>query len=89
MEDFVSIAAAPSEGFLLKKGSGKSLTSKVVYDEALTAPMAKGQPVGRVELYVDQEKVGEYPLIAVKEVKKISFFAALKMILREFLMMRS
>ena len=46
---------------------------KIVYDEPITAPIAKGQKVGEVVLKYNGEKT-TYPLVAKSEVKRAGLF---------------
>ena len=61
----------------IKKGQKKKLKAKVIYDGPIEAPIKKGQEVAKLLITYDQEKIGEYSLMALKDVKKVNIFSRL------------
>ena len=47
------------------------------YDGPIEAPINKDQKVATLKVVYDQELVGEYDLLASKEIKKVNFFSRL------------
>jgi D-alanyl-D-alanine carboxypeptidase (penicillin-binding protein 5/6) len=45
--------------------------------QPLIAPLEKGQPVGTLKLSVDGKSLGEYPVVALKDVPVAGFFGRL------------
>ena len=43
----------------------------------MEAPINKDQKVATLKVVYDQELVGEYDLLALKEIKKVNFFSRL------------
>ncbi len=61
----------------IKKGQKKLLKVKVAYNGPIEAPVKKDQIVGKLKIIYDQDQVGEYDLLALKEVKKVNIFSRL------------
>ena len=74
------VKAAASEAGLvnLPEGASASLvTTKVTYKEDLKAPVKKGDTVGKVEIFLADEKVRDIALKATKSVKEGWFLSAI------------
>ena len=61
----------------IKKTKKKLLKVSVNYDGPVEAPINKDQKVAKLKVVYDQELVGEYDLLASKEIKKVNFFSRL------------
>ncbi len=61
----------------IKKGQKKNLKVVVKYDGPVEAPIKKDQKIATLRVVYDQEIVGEYDLLALKEIKKVNFFTRL------------
>ncbi len=61
----------------IKKAKKKLLKVSVNYDGPVEAPINKDQKVATLKVVYDQELVGEYDLLALKEIKKVNFFSRL------------
>ena len=61
----------------IKKAKKKLLKVSVSYDGPVEAPINKDQKVAILKVVYDQELVGEYDLLASKEIKKVNFFSRL------------
>lgn len=70
--------AAAEDGFInLPEGaSGSLVTTKTVYNDKLKAPIKKGDEVGKVEIYLADDKIREIPLIATENVEEGWFLSA-------------
>ena len=62
---------------LPREASLSLITTKVVIDEDLTAPVEAGQIVGRIEIYEGGDMIGEVPVAAVTEVAEGGFLTRL------------
>ena len=76
------------EAMLIEKGRAKEITQKITIEESLIAPVAAGDKVGSVVVMADGVVVCEYELFAKDDVEKMTFSAAAKMILQEFIRMK-
>ena len=61
----------------IKKAKKKLLKVSVKYNGPVEAPIKKDQNIAKLRVVYDQELVGEYDLLASKEVKKVNFFSRL------------
>jgi len=56
---------------LLKKG--ETVTCKIEIPQKVSAPVLKGEKLGRIAYYLDGKLIDSYPVYAEKSVEKISF----------------
>jgi len=61
----------------IKKAKKKLLKVSINYNGPVEAPINKDQKVATLKVVYDQELVGEYDLLASKEIKKVNFFSRL------------
>jgi D-alanyl-D-alanine carboxypeptidase (penicillin-binding protein 5/6) len=72
--------SALPESLLLEKGSRASLTAEVSLPDRLAAPVVYGQQVGSVTVRCGEQVLGEYPVCAAAEAKKLDFSGALELL---------
>ena len=61
----------------IKKGQKKKLKAKIIYDGPIEAPIKKDQKLAKLKIIYNQDLIGEYDLLAMKEVKKVNVFSRL------------
>ena len=61
----------------IKKGQKKKLKVKLIYNGPIEAPIKKDQILAKLKIIYDQEEIGEYDLLATKEIKKVNIFSRL------------
>ncbi|WP_440648386.1 D-alanyl-D-alanine carboxypeptidase family protein [Candidatus Pelagibacter sp. HIMB1521] len=76
-EDTVDVYTNEDIYKTIKKAKKKLLKVSVNYDGPVEAPINKDQKVATLKVIYDQELVGEYDLLALKEIKKVNFFSRL------------
>ena len=76
-EDTVEVYTNEDIYKTIKKAKKKLLKVSVNYDGPVEAPINKDQKVATLKVVYDQELVGEYDLLALKEIKKVNFFSRL------------
>jgi len=76
-EDTVDVYTNENIYKTIKKAKKKLLKVSVNYDGPVEAPINKDQKVATLKVVYDQELVGEYDLLATKEIKKVNFFSRL------------
>ena len=76
-EKTVSVYAKNDIYKTIQKGKKNLLKVSLKYDGPIEAPIAKDQVVAKLRVIYDQELVGEYDLLAAKDVKKVNFFTRL------------
>lgn len=70
------VAAAGNFGALLKKSDAASITQNVTLSEELSAPIKKGDTVGRVDFYIGDEQIGSVDITASEDIPKMTFMTA-------------
>jgi D-alanyl-D-alanine carboxypeptidase (penicillin-binding protein 5/6) len=73
-----AVELVPQRGIVATVRRGRSLLERVVAPTALALPVAKGQQVGRVEIYDGDRLVASSNLVAAEVVEGASFFAKAK-----------
>ena len=61
----------------IQKAKKNLLKISLKYEGPIEAPIAKDQVVAKLRVVYDQELVGEYDLLAAKDIKKVNFFTRL------------
>ena len=59
--------------FLMPKGQGNTLTTRIKLPTAQDAPITRGQQLGTVQLLNEGEVLGSFPVTAVRDIDAISF----------------
>ena len=62
---------------IIKKGQKKKLKAKLTYDGPIEAPIKKDQILAKLKIFYDDESIGEYDLLSLKDVKKVNIFSRL------------
>ena len=76
-EDTVDVYTNEDIYKTIKKAKKNLLKVSINYDGPVEAPINKDQKVATLKVVYDQELVGEYDLLALKEIKKVNFFSRL------------
>jgi len=61
----------------IQKAKKNLLKVSLKYDGPIEAPIKKDQVVAKLRVVYDQNLVGEYDLLASKDIKKVNFFTRL------------
>ena len=69
-----------SEGYscVVKKGSEENITTKIEYNDNISAPLKKGDKIGTAYVLKDNVVLKEIDIVASTDVKKTTYFDALK-----------
>ena len=73
-EDFVSIEAPGEFSVVVQKNKTSELTLEVSVEDAVRAPVQKGQTVGTARFLLKGEEVYSIPVVACQSVEKAGFF---------------
>jgi len=76
-EDTIDVYTDQDVYKTIKKAKKKLLKVSVNYEGPIEAPIQKGEKVAILKVVYDDEIVGEYDLLATKEVKKVNFVSRL------------
>lgn len=60
-------------GALIQKGNSKNITSNIVLDNNISAPISQGQKLGEVTYSIDDKIISKVNIIAKEDVKKLTF----------------
>lgn len=75
----VPLTAKHQISVLMKKGDARDgLRHEVVIDDKLKAPIAAGQPIGKIIVYKGDQKLSEFPVESPVEVKKAGLWTLMK-----------
>ena len=55
-------------------GNDKKINAEIIFDEKITAPICKGQEVGKIIYKLDGKTVGENPILANEDICELTFF---------------
>ena len=58
----------------MPSGSGSKLSTEVIRQDPLIAPITKGQSMGTLRVKMGNDTVAEVPLIALEDVAEAGFF---------------
>lgn len=84
MEKLVFTKTNVNKCLLVKKGEEKKVTSEIIYDEEIKAPINEGMQVGMLSFKIGDEVIAEYPITAVNGIEEINFKAVLHVIIECF-----
>ncbi len=76
-EDMVEVYTDQDIYQTIKKGQKKKLKAKILYNGPLEAPIKKDQILAKLKIIYDDEQIGEYDLLAMKDIKKVNIFSRL------------
>lgn len=73
--EMTEVVATPGEekAILIDKGQKSSVTTKYQLEEAVTAPVSKGQRLGTAQVLAGEQVLAEIPLIAENSVARLSW----------------
>ena len=58
-------------GCLIQKGKSKSISTNVILNDNITAPILKGQVLGKIAYSIDEKEISNVNIIAKEDVKKL------------------
>ena len=76
-ENYVKVYTKENIYKTIKKGQKKLLKVKIEYDGPIEAPVKKDQKVAKLKIIYDENNIGEYDLLAVKNINKVNIFSRL------------
>lgn len=85
MQPSVAVEADIANEVLVPKGKEHSIDSSMEIADETSAPVQKGQSLGRLIYKLGDEIVAEYDIVATESVEKINFGAVFKILLMDFL----
>lgn len=68
----VNLVYESTNGTVIKKGNSDGIKNEIIINEDIVAPISKGDVLGKVNFYLNDELIGTSNLIAEEEVKKMN-----------------
>ena len=71
-----AVAAVPAENvkFLLDKGQVDQVTTQILLEETVTAPVSKGQKIGTLTVRVGEQVLAQVPMVAKEAVPRLTWW---------------
>lgn len=85
MKPIVSVTCDISKSALLPKSGNAEITSEIVTQEEIEAPVKAGSKVGKVSFMYDGSTVDEFDIVTTENVEKISFKSVFAFLLGKLL----
>mgnify|MGYP005989039879 FL=1 len=73
----VDLGIMVSTPITVPRGQRKNIKANIELDKQLTAPLQKGEVVGKLFLQLDGEDIAQYPLVTLQEVQEGGMFSRL------------
>ena len=83
-ESDVQVGLAETFNVTMPKGQANAIKTQLVVQPKLTAPLKKGQVVGKYVASLDGKVIAEKPLVALKDVEEAGFFARMLDHIKQF-----
>ncbi len=80
----VPVGLAETFNVTMPKGQANSIKTQIVVQPKFTAPLKKGQVVGKYVASLDGKVIAEKPLVALKDVEEAGFFARMLDHIKQF-----
>ena len=80
----VPVGLAETFNVTMPKGQANSIKTQIVVQPKLTAPLKKGQVVGKYVASLDGKVIAEKPLVALKDVEEAGFLARMLDHIKQF-----
>jgi D-alanyl-D-alanine carboxypeptidase (penicillin-binding protein 5/6) len=77
-ESIIPSVPENSVSLLVEKGRGGKVENEVLLEKNMTAPIEKGQIIGRVNFYISGKKIGSADILNQNYIPKLTFGDALK-----------
>lgn len=74
-KETVKLGIADDIAITIPRGQRKNLKADFKLEQQLIAPIAKGSQVGTVQIMLEEEVVGSYPLVTLEDINEGGFFS--------------
>ena len=76
-EDFLNLVIADDITVTLPKGQEQNLSTNIIVDSEIKAPVSAGQEIGRVKISLNDEPMVDVPLVAEKDIAQAGILSRL------------
>lgn len=73
MPNTVNAVAPENISVLVKKGERDTVQGELIFDDPISAPIAKGDQLGELVIYKKDKEISRYPVVAEEDIKKAGF----------------
>lgn len=70
VKENTDLVCKTSTGCIVKKGSSKNITSEIILNKNISAPIKKNEVLGKVNFYLNDELISSTELISTESIKK-------------------
>jgi len=88
-KDTAKVGVNDNVSLIMPKENNDKIEIKAIYKTPIISPIKQGQKLGKIKIFVEKKEVLEYDLIALEDIKRISFglrlFENLKILIKRFL----
>ena len=86
-----SVTAVPAEDvkFLLDKGQVDQVTTQILLEGTIAAPVSKGQKVGTLTVRVGEQVLAQVPMVATQTVPRLTWWDLFLQVLQRMAMAKS
>ena len=81
MEDSVSISCEDTTSLTVPKGEGEGIEKTLDIPESITAPVKKGDVIGKLTFSLNEEELASFDVVADADVEEKSFGSIMKLLL--------
>jgi D-alanyl-D-alanine carboxypeptidase (penicillin-binding protein 5/6) len=85
-EKFVEAVPGEQVELLIDKGQKDQVNIQVALEEALTAPVSKGQKIGTLTVRAGEQVLRQVPMVAAEAVPKLTWWDVFVQLLRQIAM---
>ena len=86
-----SVTAVPAEEvkFLLDKGQVDQVTTQILLEETIAAPVSKGQKIGTLTVRVGEQVLAQVPMVATQTIPRLTWWDLFLQVLQRMTMAKS
>ena len=85
MRDKVNIVCEDTAYLTVPKGEGEGVEEVLDLPESIEAPVAEGDPIGRVSFLLNEDEIAAFEIVAGESVEEKSFSSVLGLLWREMI----
>ena len=85
LKDNVNLLYENDVGVLVNKNENADIRQEITIDEKIHAPIFKNDKLGKIDYYIDNNKIATVNLIAEENIEKISFSSTFKYVFNKWL----
>lgn len=84
-QDYVKAVTNARVGLILPKGREEGISTRIEMDPVITAPIKKGQVIGKISILKENEPIKKFDIVAKEGVERGSFWRQYKKLIKDIL----